>query len=284
MPDRLRPHRSHLSRTGAAAAALTVALVAGGCSSTPDVIDTAEVPRLQMQIERTLPHDRDAFTQGLEISENVLYEGTGLEGQSFVRRSSLDDGTELGRVNLPSDVFGEGITIAGDTLWQISWQDGIAFERDPETLAERGRVTYQGEGWGLCARGAGSDTSLVMSDGSSTLTFRDSETFAPTGTVEVTLDGRPLDRLNELECAEDGSVYANIWQTFDIARIDPETGQVTAVVDGEPAWEAMSPEERRGVDVFNGIAQIPGTDRFLVTGKFWPTMFEVTFAEMPAGR
>ncbi|MEH6794733.1 MAG: glutaminyl-peptide cyclotransferase [Rhodococcus sp. (in: high G+C Gram-positive bacteria)] len=265
------------------AALVTSLLAVSACSSTtqPAPVTSDSVPALTTEVVREYDRGDDAFTQGFEIDGDVLYEGTGLEGSSFVRRTSLENMTELGRVDLPSDLFGEGITVDGDTLWQITWQDGVAIERDPDSLAERRRVDYDGEGWGLCSQ----DERLVMSDGSSTLTFRDPTSFEAESAVDVTLDGNPVERLNELECADDGSVYANVWQTFDIMRIDPETGAVTAVIDGTPLWNSMSASERDGADVFNGIAQIPGTDRFLVTGKYWPRIFEVRFTETaPVGQ
>lgn len=267
-------------------AALVASLLAvSACSSTtqPTPATSDSVPTLTTEILREYDRGNDAFTQGFEIDGDVLYEGTGLEGSSFVRRTSLETMTELDRVDLPSDLFGEGITVDGDTLWQITWQDGVAIARDRDTLTERRRVNYEGEGWGLCTQTP--DNRLVMSDGSSTLTFRDPTSFEAEGTVNVTLDGNPVERLNELECADDGSVYANVWQTFDIMRIDPETGAVTAVIDGTPLWDSMSAAQRGGADVFNGIAQIPGTDRFLVTGKYWPTIFEVQFTDTaPVGQ
>ncbi|MBY4107953.1 glutaminyl-peptide cyclotransferase [Rhodococcus fascians] len=270
------------------AALVTSLLTVTACSSTSGPGDSApitsdSVPTLGAEVLRSYDRADDAFTQGFEIDGDVLYEGTGLEGSSFVRRTSLENMTELERVDLPSDLFGEGITVDGDTLWQITWQDGVAIARDRDTLAEQRRVDYDGEGWGLCTQGEGTpDDRLVMSDGTSTLTFRDPTSFDAVNTVDVTLDGNPVERLNELECAEDGSIYANVWQTFDIMRIDPATGRVTAVVDGTPMWDSMSATERNGADVFNGIAQIPGTDRFLVTGKFWPKIFEVRFTDPAA--
>lgn len=267
------------------AALATSLLAVSACSSTtqPTPVTSDSVPALTTEIVREYDRSNDAFTQGFEIDGDVLYEGTGLEGSSFVRRTSLENMTELDRVDLPADLFGEGITVDGDTLWQITWQDGVAIARDPNTLAERRRVNYDGEGWGLCTQTT--DDRLVMSDGSSTLTFRDPTSFDVQSTVNVTLDGNTVERLNELECADDGSVYANVWQTFDIMRIDPATGAVTAVIDGTPLWNSMSASERGGADVFNGIAQIPGTDRFLVTGKYWPKIFEVRFTDTaPVGQ
>lgn len=218
----------------------------------------------------TRPHETTAFTQGLEIVGGSLYESTGLRGRSYVQRSDLATGRVLARRDLPDNLFGEGITVAGDRLWEITWQSHVAIARDPLTLAETGRVTYQGEGWGLCAQ----PDRLVMSNGTATLTFRDRTTFAATSTVTVTADGSPVKDLNELECTPDGQVWANVWQTNQIIRIDPRTGHVTATVD---ASGLLNPTQARDADVLNGIAALPGTDRFLITGKLWPTMFVVRF-------
>ncbi|MDA3630815.1 glutaminyl-peptide cyclotransferase [Saccharopolyspora sp. WRP15-2] len=227
------------------------------------------LPHLRAEVIRVLPHDRSSFTQGLEISGGTLYEGTGLKGGSLVRATDLATGEVRREVRLPADLFGEGITVTGDRIWQLTWQEEVALERDRETLAELRRVEYSGEGWGLCADGS----RLVMSDGSDRLTFRDPVTFAPTGSVAVRAAGAPVADLNELECV-DGHVWANVWHTEEIVRIDPANGQVTAVVD---ASGLLSPGERAGTDVLNGIAAVPGTDEFLLTGKYWPSIFRVRF-------
>ncbi len=225
--------------------------------------------RLTVEVLATYPHDRTAFTQGLELHDGLLYEGTGLEGRSELRTVRYETGEVTARVALPDDVFGEGITIVGGHIWQLTWQDGVAFHRDLASLDELRRVSYDGEGWGICYDG----TRLVMSDGSAALTFRDPQTFDATGSVTVTLDGEPLTMLNELECVA-GRVWANVWQTDQIVRIDPATGVVEAVVD---ASGLLSDEERVGADVLNGIAAIDSGDTFLITGKWWPTLFEVRF-------
>ncbi|HEY6424934.1 MAG TPA: glutaminyl-peptide cyclotransferase [Pseudonocardiaceae bacterium] len=229
--------------------------------------------QLRVQILATLPHDNTMYTEGLEIHDGVLYEGSGLVGQSRVRAVALSNGAVLAEAMLPAPLFGEGLTVTGDRLWQLSWTNGTAIERDPATLAERRRVPYQGEGWGLCHDGH----QLVMSDGTDQLTLRDTVTFAPTGQVAVTLDGDPVQQLNELECA-DGVVWANVFQTDRILRINPGTGVVTGVVD---ASGLLSPQQRAHADVLNGIAAIPGTDEFLITGKYWPSLFRVRFVAAP---
>ncbi len=261
----------------AAVLATTVAALTTGvltaCADRPVADPGPPAEELRVEVVATRPHDPAAFTQGLEISDGELLEGTGREGRSYLSARALDTGAERTRVPVPDEMFGEGITVAGDTVWQLTWKDGVAIARDRDTLAPRDLVDYDGQGWGLCADG----NRLVMSDGSSTLTFRDPVTFDVLGTATVRANGREVDNLNELECAEDGSVYANVWKTDRIVRIDPDSGRVTATVDAGALRDELTDEQREGIDVLNGIAQVPGTDRFLVTGKYWPTMFEVRF-------
>ncbi|WP_109633126.1 MULTISPECIES: glutaminyl-peptide cyclotransferase [Lentzea] len=224
----------------------------------------------QVEVLQKIPHDSSAFTQGLELVDGVLYEGTGLEGQSTMRALDPSSGDVQKKVDLPQDFFGEGITVVGDTIWQITWRNGVAIERDRKTLNEVRRVNYSGEGWGICDDGQ----RLIMSDGSAKLTFRDPKSFSETGSVQVTRDGKPLTQLNELECVG-GKVWANVWKSDEIVRIDPANGQVTDAYD----LSSLKPTGQN-VDVLNGIAHIPGTNEFLVTGKNWPTIFRVRFNGM----
>jgi glutaminyl-peptide cyclotransferase len=223
-------------------------------------------PKPQVEVLQKIPHDTSAFTQGLELVDGVLYEGTGLEGQSTMRALDPATGEVRKKVDLPQELFGEGITVVGDTIWQITWRNGVAIERDRRTLDEVRRVPYDGEGWGICR----DQSRLVMSDGSARLTFRDPKTFAATGGVQVTRDGKPLTQLNELECVG-GEVWANVWKTDEVVRIDPANGEVTNTYD----LSSLKPQG--DVDVLNGIAHVPGTDEFMVTGKNWPTIFRVRF-------
>ncbi|WP_184728920.1 glutaminyl-peptide cyclotransferase [Saccharopolyspora phatthalungensis] len=227
------------------------------------------LPHLRAEVISVLSHDRSSFTQGLELAAGTLYEGTGLRGSSLLRATDLATGQVRRETRLPAELFGEGITITGDRIWQLTWQEGVALERDRETLAELRRVSYSGEGWGLCFDGS----RLVMSDGSDRLTFRDPVTFAPIGGVDVRRGGGAVGELNELECVG-GQVWANVWGRDEILRIDPASGQVTAVVD---ASGLLSPRQRAGTNVLNGIAAVPGTDEFLITGKYWPSIFRVRF-------
>jgi glutaminyl-peptide cyclotransferase len=216
-----------------------------------------------------MPHDTSAFTEGLELDGTVLYEGTGLSGQSEIRITDPSTGAVEKKAALPDPMFGEGITVVNDKLWQLTYKDNVAIQRDKNTLAEIKRVNYDGEGWGLCHDG----NRLVMSNGSDKLTFRDEDTFAQVSEVTVTAGGKSLDNINELECTPQG-VYANIWQTDTIVRIDPRSGDVTASIN---LGGLLTADERQGTDVLNGIAAVPGTDEFLVTGKNWPKMFRVKF-------
>jgi glutaminyl-peptide cyclotransferase len=262
-----------------AVVAVASVLLLTGCSG--DQGGTTPVTRpptaLRADVIESIPHDPAAFTQGLELVDGVLYEGTGLEGRSSIRAVDPHTGDVRQKTDLPADLFGEGITVADDTIWQITWQDGVAIRRDKATLAEESRVGYDGEGWGLCHDAAGDR--LIMSDGSDRLTYRDVGSFAAEGGVDVRdAAGEPVKNINELECVpgQDGrvQVWANIWQTDEIVRIDPGGGRVTATVD----LSGLLPEEdSAGADVLNGIAHIPDTDEFLVTGKLWPAMFRVRF-------
>lgn len=257
--------------------AVATVLLLAGCSAAPSASTptTPSAKAWRVDVLQRIPHDSKAFTQGFELVDGVLYEGTGLEGESSIRTVDPRSGAVLKKVDLPGDVFGEGITVAGDRIWQITWQDGIAFHRDRKTLAVLEQVNYQGEGWGICH----DEKRLIMSDGSDRLTFRDLDTFDVEGTVAVRDDaGEPVTRINELECVPDRDgrvqVWANIWQTDEIVRIDPGSGRVTATVD---LSGLLSEADLANADVLNGIARVPGTDEFLVTGKLWPTMFRVRF-------
>ncbi len=257
-------HRN--TRTLAATGLILLAVVLPWTAGCADVTDAT--PRLRVQVMATHPHDRTAFTEGLELDGNVLYESTGLQGQSSMRATDFASGAQLARIPLDPQYFGEGITKAGNILWQLTWKNGVAFARDPNTLAELRQAHYTGEGWGLCS----TNDRIVMSNGSSTLTFRDPVSFAETGSVRLTSHSDA--RLNSLDCAPDGSIYANAWPTDHILHIDPKSGRVLGDID---ASGLLTPEQQIGTDVLNGIATLPGTGRFLITGKNWPTMFEVRF-------
>jgi len=249
---------------------LLAATLLADCGTRPS---TAE--QLRVQVLATLPHDPTMYTEGLEIHNGVLYESSGLLGQSRLRTTAPSSGTVLREAALPAPLFGEGLTVTDARLWQLSWTNGTAIDRDPATLVQRRQVSYKGEGWGLCH----DESRLVMSDGSDRLTFRDPVTFAPLGQLDVRLDGEPVRALNELECTG-GAIWANVFPTERILRIDPRTGVVTGVVD---ASGLLSTQPQADGDVLNGIAAIPGTDEFLITGKHWPVLFRVRFVPSTPG-
>ncbi|SNS49835.1 Glutamine cyclotransferase [Geodermatophilus pulveris] len=229
------------------------------------------VPVLRPEVVAEVPHDPSAYTQGLDLHEGTLYEGTGLEGRSQLRVLDPATGAVLRAEPLPGQLFGEGIAVAGDRIWQLTWQDGVALEWDRTTLTLRGQVPLDGEGWGLCHDG----TRLVRSDGTDRLRFHDPVTFAETGSVAVVIDGEPVTRLNELECVG-GQVWANVWPSDALVRIDPAGGQVTAAVD---ATGLLDPARRANADaVLNGIAALGG-DEYLLTGKLWPVSFRVRLVQ-----
>ena len=259
-------------RLRGAVVAWAVGTAVGAAGSTAALAVEQTTP----QVLAVFPHDTAAFTQGLLLHGGVFYESTGLYGQSTLRRVDPATGAVLELRNLSSSVFGEGLARVADRLIQLTWQEHVAFVWDLQTFAGLGGFTYGGQGWGLCHDG----TRLVMSDGSSNLYFRDPDTFAVLGQVQVTLDGFAVSNLNELECV--GSlVYANVWLTDTILRIDPVTGEVLTQID---ASGLLTPQEEAQADVLNGIAFDPATEHFFLTGKWWPKVFEVAFTFNPYGQ
>ncbi len=222
----------------------------------------------------SLPHDSSAFTQGLVLDDGVFYESTGLYGSSTVRIVDPETGEVLASVSLDDRYFGEGLEVVDGRVVQLTWKEQTAFVWDAATLEPLGAYTYDGEGWGLCAL----EDRFVMSDGSSTLTFRDLYSFEVTGSVEVVYRGEPVDRLNELECVGD-LVYANVWLSDGIVVIAAGSGEVLARVDASSLRGELSSSE--GVDVLNGIAYDPDRRLFYLTGKLWPEIFEVRIGDGP---
>jgi len=214
------------------------------------------------------PHDAQAFTQGLErLGDEQLLESLGLRGRSEIRIVGLADGDVVRSVPLPTAEFGEGVTVHQGTAVQLTWKAGVAHRWTVPDLTPLSPWRYAGEGWGLCAAGAG----FVMSNGSADLTYRSFDDFSVTSTVTVTLNGEPVDQLNELECV-DGVVVANVWRHPELLIIDPG-GAVIAVVDASALTDRVTVADPAG-DVLNGIAAEPG-GTFLLTGKHWPTVFRV---------
>jgi glutamine cyclotransferase len=252
-------------------AAVTLALAISVASPTAGFDSAVE---LGWEVVSRRPHDGAAFTQGLQLgADGRLFESTGLRGGSTLREVDPDTGLVLRSVALPDDRFGEGLAIVGDRLIQLTWRAGVATSWDIETFEALETFRYDGEGWGLCFDGE----RLVMSNGSDALTFRDPLTFDVIGEVAVTLDGLPQGRLNELECV-DGAVWANIWLTDDIVRIDPEDGRITGVLDlAEVLIPSPASDDRAAV--LNGIAYDATAETFLVTGKRWPELIEIRLTE-----
>ncbi len=229
----------------------------------------AEVPELGYRLARTLPHDPAAYTQGLVLHEGAFLESTGQYGESQLRLVEVATGRVLRSVDLAADLFGEGLAVVGDRAIQLTWQAGLAFVYDLESFAVTDTLEYEGEGWGLCHDGA----SLYQSDGSGVLFRRDPATFALLEELRVTRGGFSTRGLNELECVGD-EIYANIYMTNEIVRIDKATGAVNGSLDGL-ALAVSSDRPNDPGAVFNGIAYDESSGNFFVTGKLWPEIFEI---------
>ena len=253
-----------------------LALAACGQASQPaPPAPAVQTPTYGYRIAATYPHDRRAFTQGLIFLDGWLYESTGQIGQSTIRQVNLEDGRVLQSVSIPRGQFGEGIVDWGDQIINISWQDGVGYRWDRRTLQRLSSWNYRGEGWGLTR----SQTEIIMSDGTPELRFLDPATLAERRRITVTDQGVPVQRLNELEWVN-GEVFANVWQTPMIARIDPASGNVTGWID----LTALAIENGNGQDnVLNGIAYDAARDRLFVTGKYWPRLYEIDLTP-PAAR
>lgn len=226
------------------------------------------------KVVRSYPHDRRAYTQGLVYDSGFFYEGTGQQGESSLRKVEPETGKVLSQVNLDGSLFGEGVALLDDRIYQLTWTTKVGFVYEKETLRQINRIYYQTQGWGLATIG----DSLVMSDGTNVLWFLNSD-FNVLSSVDVWDNKGMIDNLNELEMI-DGELWANIWQTDRIARIDPATGKVLGYVE----LNNLLPREERepGTDVLNGIAWDAAGRRLFVTGKYWPRLYEITVT--PANR
>lgn len=236
-------------------------------STNPPAI-TRPTPIYTYKVLKVYPHDPEAFTQGLVFVDGALYEGTGLEGRSSLRRVDLETGEVLQQYDLPTRYFGEGIAVLGQRIFQLTWRSRVGFVYGRAKFDKQREFPYATEGWGLTHDGK----RLIMSDGTATLYFLGPDKLTQAGNVEVRDERGPVSRLNELEYVE-GEVYANIWQTDRIARISPKTGQVLGWID---LRDLLSPADRvQQVDVLNGIAYDAAGKRLFVTGKWWPKLFEI---------
>ena len=255
-------------------AIVTTASIILACAPAPASSIAAQrkpAPVQSYKVVATFPHDTSSFTQGLVFaSDGQLYESTGLEGESTLRRVDIATGQTLQKIDVPSQYFAEGLAMVGDELLQLTWRHKLGFVYDRKTFKQKRTFSYKTEGWGIAYDGT---SSLVMSDGSDTLTFLDPKSFAFTKTLRVMDAGRPVSNLNELEWIE-GEIWANIWMTDRIARISPRTGEVNAWIDLSslyPASQRMPP-----ADVMNGIAYDKATRRIYITGKKWPRLYQIT--------
>jgi len=248
--------------------ALLGVVCACSCSESPAPTTSNITPVYSYNVVNTYPHDRSAFTQGLVFEDGVLYEGTGLNGRSTLRRVELETGEVLQIHELPAQFFGEGVTVYGNDIIQLTWQSHVGFVYDRDSFELLQEFNYSTQGWGITHDGE----RLIMSDGTATLYFLDPETFEEIGRVGVYDNDGSVNRLNELEYVQ-GEIYANVWQTNCIARIDPQTGQVVGWIELKGL---LTPEDRgEPVDVLNGIAYDAENTRLFVTGKLWPKLFEI---------
>lgn len=237
-----------------------VAIVASACGNTRSNRHDG------YEITARFPHDSNAYTQGLLVSNGVMYESTGLYGRSDVRRVELATGRVLASRALPASRFGEGLALLKGRLYQLTWQSGVAYSYDATTLAPADSFRYAGEGWGLTTDGA----SLIMSDGSDSLRFISPADFTVQRVVHVRFNGAALRQLNELEYVR-GDVLANVYGSNWVLRIDPATGKVRQLID----FSDLYTDRPATAEVMNGIAIAPDSGQLLLTGKLWPVMFEV---------
>jgi glutaminyl-peptide cyclotransferase len=232
-------------------------------------LSQAAVPLYDYEVVHTYPHDPTAFTEGLFYLNGFLYESTGLEQHSSIRKVRLETGEVLQKYDVPPQYFGEGIVNWHDHLISLTWKSHVGFVRDLATFKVQRQFHYEGEGWALTQDGK----QLLMSDGTSEIRLLNPETLVPVGRIQVTLEGKPVNNLNELEWVK-GEIYANLWQTNWILRIDPHDGHVAGAIN---MAGLLSPSDivKGQTDVLNGIAYDAKSDRLFVTGKNWPKLFEI---------
>ncbi len=229
---------------------------------------TAEIPIYAYDVVNIYPHDPGAFTQGLVFLDGALLESTGLNGQSTLRKVELKTGRVLKQVEVPEQYFAEGLTVLGDKVFQLTWQNHKGFVYDLDSFRLEKEFAYEGEGWGLTTDGQW----LILSDGTDQIRFLDPVTFEIRRMIHVQYQDRPVDRLNELEYIK-GEIFANVWGADYVVRIDPATGKVIGVIDFTGLLAAQ--DRTVNTDVLNGIAYDATEDRLFVTGKKWPKLFEV---------
>jgi glutamine cyclotransferase len=238
---------------------------------------TAQTPQYRYQVVHVYPHDRTAFTQGLEFRAGSLYEGTGLEGRSTLRKVRLETGEVLQQINLAPEFFGEGITVVNQQIIQLTWRSQIGFVYDQSSFRRLRSFNYPGEGWGLTNDGA----QIYMSDGTAQIRCWDAGSLLEKRRFTVRDAGRPVPLLNELEYVR-GEIYANVWQSDRVVRFSPVDGKVLGWIDLTGLLSTADRAEQ--VDVLNGIAYDALGDRLFVTGKLWPKLFEIRVIPKTAAR
>lgn len=249
-----------------------------GCFLLAGVVSCSQGPKkgattAKAEVVKVYPHDADAFTQGLAFHNGVLYEGTGQRGRSTLRKVSIEDGKVLLAVSLDPRYFGEGVTILGKSIYQITWQEHTGFVYDLETMQYQRSFQFIQEGWGL----TDDEENLIMSDGTAVIRFIDPNTFREIRKIQVKDGNTRIKNLNELEWV-DGEIWANIWYEDRIARISPKDGTVLGWIDASHIYP-QSGRDREAV--MNGIAIDPESKRIFVTGKNWPNLFEIRLPERP---
>jgi glutaminyl-peptide cyclotransferase len=266
----------------ALAALLALTLLLSGCGTIASMFGVAATPppleRLVPEVIAVTPHDIGSFTEGFEYHDGKLYESAGRYGESDFREVDLATGEVLRQVDLGDEYFGEGIALVEDQFLQLTWREAAGFRYDRDTLEQVGTFTFTGEGWGMCYDG----TNVYTSDGSDKLQVHNPDSFAVTQLVAVTFEDQPINMINELECVGD-DIYANVWQTDAIIRIDKATGDITGLIDARGLLTTEETAALGAGGVLNGIAYVPERDTFLLTGKLWPKTFEVRFVPQSAG-
>jgi glutamine cyclotransferase len=250
----------------------TLAVAAALAAAVPQQRPPSSAPVSRYQVVNVYPHDPQAFTQGLVYLDGFLYEGTGLNGRSSIRKVRLENGEVVQIQKVDAQYFGEGIAVWGRSVAQLTWRGGTGFLYDRDSFRRTGTFTYKGEGWGLTHDGS----RLIMSDGTPALRFLDPASMKETGRIVVRDGAMEVDDLNELEFVK-GEIFANVWQKDRIARISPATGRVTGWIDLQGLLDPR--DAAQGVDVLNGIAYDSAKDRLFVTGKLWPKLFEIRIVQ-----
>lgn len=266
---------ARLTIAACALAAMLAAALVSASASQATLAANGDAPAVPVEpafydyrVVKTYPHDTGVFTQGLFFHDGALYETAGRYGESRLLKVDPETGAALRKFSFEDTIFAEGAVLWEDDIIVLSWRSGKGFVFDQETFEREQTFTYPGEGWGVTHDGE----RLIMSDGTPALRFLDPETLEETGRLTVTFRGRPLNNINELEWIE-GEIFANVWQSDAIVRIDPASGAVTGVVDMRGLLDADA--RRNGADVLNGIAYDPDTERLFVTGKYWPNLYEI---------